>query len=146
MTAEDASQQRETLHTDDRRQSHNVMSLEVRDMDIMTPDHDIYYGIYPDFQLPLPDRLRVSNLFAGNTNGFYFNACPLGLTPDGTLCLSMLLYDPRTVSYVNDNVTIFLTQDINVQILYFLFPLMHAVQPHLHYRHNCCFPSRVHAL
>ena len=55
VTAEDASQQRETLCTDERRQSHNVMSPEIRDMDIMTPDHDIYYGIYPDFQLPLPD-------------------------------------------------------------------------------------------
>ena len=58
MTAEDASQQRETPpHTDERRQSHNVTSLEIRDMDITTPDHDIYHGIYPDFQLPLPDRL-----------------------------------------------------------------------------------------
>ena len=55
VTAEDASQQRETLRTDERRQSHNVTSPEIRDMDIMTPDHDIYYGIYPDFQLPLPD-------------------------------------------------------------------------------------------
>ena len=55
MATEDASQQRETLHTDERRQSHNVTSLEIRDMDIMTPDCDIYYGIYPDFQLPLPD-------------------------------------------------------------------------------------------
>ena len=81
-----------------------------------------------------------------NCNSFYFNACPLGLTPDGTLCLSMLLYDPCTVSYVNNNVTIFLTQDINVQILYFLFSLMHAVQPHLRYQHECCFPSHVHTL
>ena len=56
MATEDASQQRETLHTDERRQSHNFTSLEIRDMDIMTPDHDIYYGIYPDFQLPLPDQ------------------------------------------------------------------------------------------
>ena len=55
MTAEDASQQRETLCTDERRQSHNATSLEIRDMDITTPDHDIYYRIYPDFQLPLPD-------------------------------------------------------------------------------------------
>ena len=47
MTTEDASQQRETLRTDERRQSHNVTSLEIRDMDIMTPDCDIYYGIYP---------------------------------------------------------------------------------------------------
>ena len=56
MATENASQQREALHTDERRQSHNVTSLEVRDMHITTPDHDIYYGIYPDFQLPLPDR------------------------------------------------------------------------------------------
>ena len=50
MTTEDASQQRETLHADERRQSHDVTSLEIRDMNITTPDHDIYYGIYPDFQ------------------------------------------------------------------------------------------------
>ena len=68
MSAENASQQRETLHIDERRQTHNVMSLEVRDMDLTTPDHDIYYGIYPDFQSPLPDRLRISDLFAGNTH------------------------------------------------------------------------------
>ena len=67
MIAEDTSQKRETLHTDERRQSHNVTSLEIRDMDITTPDHDIYYGIYPDFQLPLPDQPRISDFFAGNT-------------------------------------------------------------------------------
>ena len=55
MITEDASQQRETHRTDERRQPHNVTSLEIRDMDITTPDRDIYYGIYPDFQLPLPD-------------------------------------------------------------------------------------------
>ena len=66
MITEDATQQRETHHTDERRQPHNVTSLEITDMDIMTPDHDIYYGIYPDFQLPLPDRPWISNLFAGN--------------------------------------------------------------------------------
>ena len=68
IATEDASQQRETLRTDERRQPHNVTSLEIRDMDITTPDHDIYYGIYPDFQLPLPDQLGISNLFAGNTH------------------------------------------------------------------------------
>ena len=68
MITEAASQQRETYHTDERRLSHNVTSLEIRDVDIMTPDHDIYYGIYPDFQLPLPDRPWISNLFAGNTH------------------------------------------------------------------------------
>ena len=55
IPAENASQQRGTLPTDERRQTHNVTSLEIRDMDITTPDHDIYHGIYPDFQLTLPD-------------------------------------------------------------------------------------------
>ena len=36
MTAKDSSQQRETLRTDERGQSHNVTSLEIRDMDITT--------------------------------------------------------------------------------------------------------------
>ena len=64
---------------------------------------------------------------------FIFNACPLGLTPDGTLGLSMVLYDLHTMSYVNDTATIYLTQDIDVQILYSLFSLMYAVQPHLQF-------------
>ena len=54
-TSECASQQRETFHIDERRQIPNVTSLEIRDMDITTSDRDVYYGIYPDFQLPLPD-------------------------------------------------------------------------------------------
>ena len=36
-------------------------------MDIMTLDRDIFHGIYPDFQLPLPYKPRISDLFAGNT-------------------------------------------------------------------------------
>ena len=67
IPAEDASQQRRILPIDERRQTPNVTSLEIRDMDIMMPDHDIYHGIYPNFQLPLPDRPQISNLFAGNT-------------------------------------------------------------------------------
>ena len=66
-TSECASQQRETFHTDDRRQIPNVTSLEIRDMDITTSDRDVYYGIYPDFQLPLPDRAWISDLFTSNT-------------------------------------------------------------------------------
>ena len=67
-TSECASQQRETFYTDERRQIPNVTSLEIRDMDITTSDHDVYYRIYPDFQLPLPDQPRISDLFAGNTH------------------------------------------------------------------------------
>ena len=66
-TSECASQQRETFHTDERRQIPNVMSLEIRDMDITTSDCDVYYGIYPDFQLSLPDRPRISDPFTSNT-------------------------------------------------------------------------------
>ena len=81
-----------------------------------------------------------------NCSGFYFNAYPLGLLPDGTLCLSMILYDPCTMTYVTNNVNICLSRDVDAQILYFLFSLMHAVQPHLQFMHDCCFPGHVHTL
>ena len=64
----DSSQQRETLRLDGGGPIHDVMSLEVKDKDIMTPDHNIYHGVYPDFQLPLPNKPHISNLFAGNTH------------------------------------------------------------------------------
>ena len=35
--------------------------------DITTSEYDVYYGVYPDFQLPLPNRPRISDLFVGNT-------------------------------------------------------------------------------
>ena len=79
-----------------------------------------------------------------NCNGFCFNASPLGLKPDGSLCLSMILYDSRTETYVNDDTTICLTQDVNIQILYSLFSLMHAVQ-HIFIITMTCSPSHVHA-
>ena len=58
-----------------------------------------------------------------NCNGFYFNACPLGLTPVGRLCLSMVLYDPRTLSYVNNNANIYLTQYVMSKFCTFFSPL-----------------------
>ena len=63
----DSSQQKEILRRDGGGQIHDVMSLEVRDMDITTTDRDIYHGVYPDFQLPLPNKPCISDLFAGNT-------------------------------------------------------------------------------
>ena len=59
-----------------------------------------------------------------NCNGFHFNACPLGLSPNGTLCLSMMMYDPRTALYIHSYEDIHLFADIDAQILYFLFSLM----------------------
>ena len=64
----DSSPQRETLGYDEGGQTHDIMTLEVRDMDITIPDHDIYHGVYPDFQFPLPNRLCISDLFVGNTH------------------------------------------------------------------------------
>ena len=44
-----------------------------------------------------------------NCNGFYFNAYPLGLSPNGTLCLFMVLYDPRSKSYIYITMRIFVS-------------------------------------
>ena len=56
-----------TLRTDGGGQMYDVTSLEVQNMDITIPEQDIYHGVYPDFQLPLPNRPHISDLFAGNT-------------------------------------------------------------------------------
>ena len=64
----DSSPQRETLRYDEGGQTHDIMTLEVRDMDITTPDRDIYHGVYPDFQLALPNRPHISDLFVENTH------------------------------------------------------------------------------
>ena len=77
-----------------------------------------------------------------NYNGLCFNAYPMGLAPDGSLCLYMVLYNPRTETYVNNNASICIQQDINIQILYSLSPscmlynpifniTMIAVSPHM---------------
>ena len=62
----DSSPQNENLGYEERGQTHDLMTLEVRDMDIMTPERDVYHGIYPDFQLPLPNRPCINDLFVGN--------------------------------------------------------------------------------
>ena len=64
----DSSPQEENLGYEERGQTHNLTTLEVRDMDITTTEHDVYHGIYPDFQLPLPNRPCISDLFVGNTH------------------------------------------------------------------------------
>ena len=56
-----------------------------------------------------------------NCNGFYFNVYPLGLSPHGTLHLFMVLYDPRSMSYVHYNEDICLFSDVDAHILYLLF-------------------------
>ena len=66
-----------------------------------------------------------------NCNGFCFNVHPLGLSPNGTLHLSMMLYNPRIALYIQMNEDICLFTDIDAQILYFLFGLMDYLQPNL---------------
>ena len=56
----------ETIRADGGGLMYNT-TLEVQDMDISAPERDIYYGVYPDFQLPLPNRPRISDCFVGNT-------------------------------------------------------------------------------
>ena len=73
-----------------------------------------------------------------NCNGFYFNAYPLGLLPNGTLHLFMVLYDPRSKLYGHNHEDLCLLSDIDAQMLYFLFPLMELVQPNLKFHHDCC--------
>ena len=73
-----------------------------------------------------------------NCNGFYFNFSPMGLEPNGSLCLSMIPYNPCTEIYVNNNASICLQQDTDVQILCLLFSLMSAVQPNLHCKYRWC--------
>ena len=77
-----------------------------------------------------------------NCNGFHFNACSLGLSPNGTLCLFMMLYNPRTALYIHNNEDICLFAYIDAQILYFLFGLMDYLQPNLQYSHDCCNTGR----
>ena len=44
----DSSPQEENLGYEERGQTHDLTTLEVRDMDITTMEHDVYHGIYPD--------------------------------------------------------------------------------------------------
>ena len=99
-TSECASQQRETFHTEERRQMPNITSLEIRDMDITTSDHDVYYRIYPDFQLPLPNRPRISDLFVSNTRLISNTNSPMSI-----LCIPSLKRMYGTTEFAIDRST-----------------------------------------
>ena len=93
----DSSLQRETLGYDERGQTHGITSLEVRDMDITTHNHDIYHGVDPDFQLPLPNRLCISDLFAGNTRLISNTNSPMSI-----LCIPSLKKMYGTIEFAID--------------------------------------------
>ena len=48
-------------------------------MDITTTEHDVYHRIYPDFQLPLPSRPHISDLFVGNTHLISNTTSPMSI-------------------------------------------------------------------
>ena len=66
-----------------------------------------------------------------NCNGFHLNAYPMGLSPNGTLHLSIILYDPCTTLYIHNNEDICMFANVDAQILYCLFGLMDYLQPNL---------------
>ena len=107
----DSSLQKETLGYDERGQTHDLTTLEVRDMDITTPEHDLYHGVYPDFQLPLPNRPRTSDLFVGNTHLISNTNSPMSI-----LHIPSLKKMYGTVEYAIDQTTgqLYMIGDIDV--------------------------------
>ena len=97
------------------------------------------FGLYHLFIIGVLMRFKLLIVMV-----FILMLRPLGLKPDGALYLSMILYDPHTETYVNNNASICLRQDVDIQILYSLFSLMSAVQPNLQYHHECCFHTHAH--
>ena len=107
----DSLPQKETLGYNERRQTHDLTTLEVRDMDIMTPEHDIYHGVYPDFQLPQPNRPPISDLFVGNTHLISNTNSPMSM-----LHIPSLKKMYGTVEYAIDRTTghLYMIGDIDV--------------------------------
>ena len=77
----------------------------------MTPDHDIYHGVYPDFQLPLPNRPCISDLFVGNTHLISNTNSPMSI-----LHIPSLKKMNDTVEYAIDRTTgqLYMVGDIDV--------------------------------
>ena len=59
-----------------------------------------------------------------NCNGFYFNAYPLGLSPNGTLRLFMVLYDPAVLCRMSITLRIFVSSVISMPKCYISFLLL----------------------
>ena len=106
----DSLQQRGILRPDGE-QIHDVTSLEVRDMDIMTPDRGVYHGVYPYFQLPLPNKPRISDLFAGNTHLVSNTNSPMSI-----LCIPSLKKTYSTIEFAIDRTTgqLYMIGDIDI--------------------------------
>ena len=93
----DSLPQKENIGYEERGQTHDLMTLEVRDMDITTTERDVYHGIYLDFLLPLPNRPRISDLFVGNMHLISNTNSPMSI-----LCIPSLKKMYGTIEYVID--------------------------------------------
>ena len=80
-------------------------------MDIMTPDRDVYHGVYPYFQLPLPNKPCMSDLFAGNTHLVSNTNSPMSI-----LCIPSLKKMYGTIEFAIDRTTgqLYMIGDIDV--------------------------------
>ena len=105
------SLQKETFGYEERGQTHDLTTLEVRDMDIMTPECDVYHGVYPDFQLPLPNRPCISDLFVRNMYLISNTNSPMSI-----LHIPSLKKMYSTVEYAIDRTTgqLYMVGDIDV--------------------------------
>ena len=107
----DSSPQKETLGYGERKQTYGLTTLEVRDMDITTPERDLYHGVYPDFQLPLPNRPCISDLFVGNTQLISNTNSPMSI-----LRIPSLKKMYGTIEYAIDRTTgqLYMIENIDV--------------------------------
>ena len=82
-------------------------------MDI-TPERDFYHGVYPDFQLPLPNRPRISDLFVGNTQLISKTNSPMSI-----LRIPSLKKMYGTIDYAIDQTTgqLYVIGDIDVTLV-----------------------------
>ena len=107
----DSLPHKENIGYEERGQTHDLTTLEVRDMDITIAEHDVYHGIYPDFQLPLPNRPRISDLFVGNMHLISNTNSPMSI-----LCIPSLKKMYGTIEYAIDQTMgqLYMVGDIDV--------------------------------
>ena len=101
----------ETIRADGGELMYDTTTLKVQDMDITASERDIYHGVYPDFQLPLPYRLHISDLFLENTRLVSDTNSPMSI-----LCIPNLKKIYGTSEYVIDRNTgqLYTVGDIDV--------------------------------
>ena len=77
-------------------------------------EYDVYHGIYPDFQLPLPNRPHISDLFVGNTHLISNTNSPMSI-----LRIPSLKKMYGTIEYTIDRTTgqLYMVGDIDVTLI-----------------------------